>query len=843
MHRLILVILLNLLPMSSVSMTVRDYQALAYHWAPVVFQDTNEILGHGRYDYITSWRFDDAIDLNGPLGRPDLSNNWENAATEPLPAHVYYSVIETEGHFYLGYFFYHPRDWGDLGKDDDPKSFFQHQHDLEGITMVVEKNGSEFGQFVLMYTQAHDDTYYFFLDPELSVAPISIEGCLHPAHFPNLPAQQYSRDHRDHLLGNLRCSNFAEETTGLLLHEDPLGNERASVFIESEGHGVGQFRRAMDTGGTRYGFTNVDASIRFDFHGDDGVVYYPSVTNTAFEPVTPNTYVPYALVPFDGTGDDAATDGIWRYRNDVGSEEFFEDQIPVTTTRGVDLGQKGLTIRADTSWLLPDGGAHSPWGWPEHSYCGDPGVCSEEGVTLDSVGDWLLDPAAFISHHVTGLDFDPLTERYIFNPYLLGDNSLVIENIPDGLENSLVTVTWSAEEPADATGLDNSLVLYLVPEQEPEMQLVVTTVAAGSFSWYFHQPAGDYRIRAETHSDAGPWLALRVESNEFTIGEPNLDDGLVAYYPFNGNAEDESQNDNHGIPIGALLAEDRYGQSDRAFAFDGTARYIDCGDALNDLQLPYTFTAWIKPEPVYGRVFSSDSPDYNTGNYHGFWVTLLPTGSIHMSYGDGTGRSPSDRRSIFSENVVPFGVWSHVTMVVRGARDMEVYHDGERVGGSYSGSGGNMVHNSYKMLIAANMQSAEAYKYFTGSIDDIRIYDRALGGEEIAALYGMEASSVGDDLTTGRPVLRVHQNQPNPFNPRTRIAFDLPDRMVVHLRVYDLGGRLVDVLVDGLEVQPGRHEVVWNGRDQSGRQLPSGTYFYRLEAGRHTETRRMTLLK
>ena len=87
------------------------------------------------------------------------------------------------------------------------------------------------------------------------------------------------------------------------------------------------------------------------------------------------------------------------------------------------------------------------------------------------------------------------------------------------------------------------------------------------------------------------------------------------------------------------------------------------------------------------------------------------------------------------------------------------------------------------------------------------------------------------------------QNIPNPFNPQTTIAFDLPSEMLVSLRVYDVSGRLVDVLVDGEMAQQGRNEVVWRGRDQAGRLLPSGTYFYRLEAGGFSETKRMMLLK
>jgi hypothetical protein len=86
-------------------------------------------------------------------------------------------------------------------------------------------------------------------------------------------------------------------------------------------------------------------------------------------------------------------------------------------------------------------------------------------------------------------------------------------------------------------------------------------------------------------------------------------------------------------------------------------------------------------------------------------------------------------------------------------------------------------------------------------------------------------------------------NYPNPFNPQTTIAFELPKRESVTLRVFDMAGRLVRELIAAEPHTLGRHEVVWNGRDDSGRLVASGTYFYRLEAGEYSETKRMALVK
>jgi hypothetical protein len=86
------------------------------------------------------------------------------------------------------------------------------------------------------------------------------------------------------------------------------------------------------------------------------------------------------------------------------------------------------------------------------------------------------------------------------------------------------------------------------------------------------------------------------------------------------------------------------------------------------------------------------------------------------------------------------------------------------------------------------------------------------------------------------------QNAPNPFSGVTRIAFTLPERSSVCLTLYDASGRAVNRLLD-VDLGAGSHRVEWDGRDGRGRRLPQGVYFYRLEAGDRTATRRMVLIR
>ena len=86
------------------------------------------------------------------------------------------------------------------------------------------------------------------------------------------------------------------------------------------------------------------------------------------------------------------------------------------------------------------------------------------------------------------------------------------------------------------------------------------------------------------------------------------------------------------------------------------------------------------------------------------------------------------------------------------------------------------------------------------------------------------------------------QNNPNPFGSSTVIAFSLPKESKVTLAIYDITGRMVKNLVDR-EMGAGNHTLRWDGKDQTGREVTSGIYFYRLKAGDFTQTNKMVVLR
>jgi len=145
----------------------------------------------------------------------------------------------------------------------------------------------------------------------------------------------------------------------------------------------------------------------------------------------------------------------------------------------------------------------------------------------------------------------------------------------------------------------------------------------------------------------------------------------------------------------------------------------------------------------------------------------------------------------------------------------------------------------------------------TGSTEGAHIYDYStVSTVDIAwPMYRGSARRTGyiDDILTAVPEdedpqpavpgrYALHQNYPNPFNPQTAIRYSLAQAGPARLAIYNVLGQEVVTLVDRHQAA-GAHEIVWNGADSGGRAVTSGLYFYRLQAGEFSETRKMVLLR
>ena len=111
----------------------------------------------------------------------------------------------------------------------------------------------------------------------------------------------------------------------------------------------------------------------------------------------------------------------------------------------------------------------------------------------------------------------------------------------------------------------------------------------------------------------------------YWVGMPKepefLKQGLVAYYPFNGNAKDESENSNDFTVKGATLTKDRHGNSDRAYAFDGVNAYMEAPNHPSLQLTQFTVSVWINPTSEQGASNPILLKDRHMGENFGLWFS------------------------------------------------------------------------------------------------------------------------------------------------------------------------------------------------------------------------------
>ncbi len=116
------------------------------------------------------------------------------------------------------------------------------------------------------------------------------------------------------------------------------------------------------------------------------------------------------------------------------------------------------------------------------------------------------------------------------------------------------------------------------------------------------------------------------------------------------------------------------------------------------------------------------------------------------------------------------------------------------------------------------------------------------GGGNISVFLNHPAASVEEPHLNNPIGFKLYQDYPNPFNPETVISYQLAVGRKVELSVYNMLGQKVHTLVKERQ-RAGQHEVVWDGRDNAGREVSSGVYVYQLEAGERVQSRKMLLLR
>ncbi len=206
--------------------------------------------------------------------------------------------------------------------------------------------------------------------------------------------------------------------------------------------------------------------------------------------------------------------------------------------------------------------------------------------------------------------------------------------------------------------------------------------------------------------------------------------GLVGWWPFNGNANDESGNGNHGTVNGATLAADRFGNPGKAYSFDGVNDWI----TSNPSNLPInnqsrSISSWFNTSS--GIISTSQYPNIQTiiawGTSAGGYVifnqhVISPSGKGYFESGSGT-------NPLFTDSIVNNGQWHNFITTYEQDGRVRIYIDGR-----YVDSSSNVILTTQNSIIGIG-NSPWANIPFRGLIDDIAIYNRALTAAEVQQLY------------------------------------------------------------------------------------------------------------
>ena len=161
---------------------------------------------------------------------------------------------------------------------------------------------------------------------------------------------------------------------------------------------------------------------------------------------------------------------------------------------------------------------------------------------------------------------------------------------------------------------------------------------------------------------------------------------------------------------------------------------------------------------------------------------------------------------------------------------------------------GDLIHVSYELVEGADLPSEVTFYLglanLPGTSMDPELLNVVCGYPDEDSPVVVETNALSLDENLAIPTqFALHQNYPNPFNPSTQISFDVPEGSeLVRLNIYNILGKKVSTLLNNV-VNPGRHKVEWNAKDNEGNPVASGIYFYELSSSSFTARKKMLLIR
>ena len=248
-----------------------------------------------------------------------------------------------------------------------------------------------------------------------------------------------------------------------------------------------------------------------------------------------------------------------------------------------------------------------------------------------------------------------------------------------------------------------------------------------------------FRVVRELENSAAKTVA--TERLAAKLLPASLQEGLVAYYPFNGNANDESGNGHHGDVKGAISSSDRHGKANHAYLFDGVDDYIEIKENATLGPRFITLSLWMWTNSPGTLLYKVRYQDAGAEQYNLQIQAERGRQNPALCFGikrNSNGRPGFGWQKLFSRDHIITNNWAMVTTAFDGLLQ-RIYINGELNSINDMTSQGK---KGIDDLAGGNLQIGRGWlryqRLFKGQLDDIRIYNRALSEAEVKALYEFE---------------------------------------------------------------------------------------------------------
>ncbi len=304
-----------------------------------------------------------------------------------------------------------------------------------------------------------------------------------------------------------------------------------------------------------------------------------------------------------------------------------------------------------------------------------------------------------------------------------------------------------------------------------------TFTGAGSMvEWTAPATAGIYQINVTVTDDEG--LSTQATTSMLVKVFDTFSGNLIAHYPFTGNANDVSGNNQHGQANGALLTADQDGIPQSAYYFNGGSQHILVPNtSILNFQDGITVSCWFKANAL---------PEKETflishGSWQNRWkMSITPERYLRWTVNSLNGVSDLD-----ADEPLETDQFYHAVATYDGSL-LALYLNGQLR--SYKNLSGKIRTTTVALLMGQMLPGQPEYNY-KGVIDEVKIFDDALPPDAVAALYGLGVTGVQD---AHKPAMADLEISPNPVTDRLKITYNnAPASSLFRIEIRDLAGRLM----------------------------------------------------